>query len=48
MKKEITENGIVYTLCKDGVYYPNLIFPQEKKFEIGKFGGRNCCEGVGI
>ena len=34
----IGENGIGYTLGKDGFYYPDLKLPEEKLYNIGKYG----------
>ena len=39
MKKHIVgENGISYTLGKDGMYYPNLKLPKGTEYKIGKYG----------
>ncbi|NCD03600.1 MAG: TnpV protein [Clostridia bacterium] len=39
MKKHIVgENGIHYTLEKDGFYYPDLKFSEETDYPIGKYG----------
>jgi hypothetical protein len=38
MEKQISENGIVYALGEDRLYYPDLELSEDKKFEIGKFG----------
>lgn len=39
MKKHIVgENGIHYTLGKDGFYYPALKFSEETDYPIGKYG----------
>ena len=39
MKKYIVgENGISYTLGKDGVYYPDLKLPEGTDYPIGKYG----------
>lgn len=39
MKKHIIgENGIQYTLGKDGFYYPDLKFSEETDYPIGKYG----------
>ena len=32
------ENGISYTLGKDGLYYPDLYRPEETGYPIGKYG----------
>lgn len=34
----IGENGIGYTLGKDGLYYPDLKLPEEGQYNIGKYG----------
>ena len=39
MEKHIMgENGISYTLGKDGLYYPDLYLPEETEYSIGKYG----------
>ena len=39
MRKHIIgENGIVYTLGADGLYYPDLQLPEGTHYEIGKYG----------
>lgn len=39
LEKYITgENGIGYTLGEDGLYYPDLKLPEEKLYNIGKYG----------
>lgn len=39
MEKHIMgENGISYTLGEDGLYYPDLYFPEETEYPIGKYG----------
>lgn len=39
MEKHIMgENGISYTLGEDGLYYPDLYFPEETAYPIGKYG----------
>lgn len=39
MKKHIVgENGISYTLGKDGLYYPDLKLPDGTDYPIGKYG----------
>ena len=39
MEKHIMgENGISYTLGKDGLYYPDLYFQEETEYPIGKYG----------
>ena len=39
MEKHIMgENGISYTLGEDGLYYPDLYFPEEIEYPIGKYG----------
>lgn len=39
MEKHIMgENGISYTLGKDGLYYPDLYLPEETECPIGKYG----------
>ncbi|MDD3138892.1 MAG: TnpV protein [Lachnospiraceae bacterium] len=43
MKKHIVgENGIHYTLGKDGFYYPDLKLPEETEHPIGKYGWMKC------
>lgn len=37
-KHIIEENGISYTLGEDGLYYPDLRFPEETHYEIGRYG----------
>jgi len=37
-KHIIGENGISYTLGKDGLYYPDLKLPEGTDYEIGKYG----------
>lgn len=37
-KHIIGENGISYTLGEDGLYYPDLEFPEGTHYEIGKYG----------
>lgn len=37
-KNIIGENGIVYTLGEDGLYYPDLQLPEGTHYEIGKYG----------
>lgn len=32
------ENGISYTLGEDGLYYPDLRFPEGTYYEIGRYG----------
>lgn len=34
----IEENGISYTLGKDGLYYPDLKLPERTSYEIGRYG----------
>lgn len=39
MQKHIMgENGISYTLGEDGMYYPDLILPEETNYTIRKYG----------
>lgn len=39
MEKHIMgENGISYTLGKDGLYYPDLYLQEETEYPIGKYG----------
>ena len=39
MQKHIMgENGISYTLGEDGMYYPDLILPEETNYPIRKYG----------
>ncbi len=39
MKKHIVgENGLSYTLGADGMYYPDLILPEDTNYPIGKYG----------
>ena len=39
MQKHIMgENGISYTLGEDGMYYPDLILPEESNYPIRKYG----------
>lgn len=39
MRKHIIgENGISYTLGKDGFYYPDLKLPEGTEYSIGKYG----------
>lgn len=43
MQKHIVgENGINYTLGKDGMYYPDLRLPHGKDYEIGRYGRMRC------
>ena len=37
-KHIIGENGIGYTLGKDGLYYPDLELPEGTHYEIGRYG----------
>lgn len=37
-KHIIGENGISYTLGEDGMYYPDLILPEEGNYPIRKYG----------
>ncbi len=39
MKKHIVgENGLSYTLGADGLYYPDLILPEDTNYPIGRYG----------
>ncbi len=39
MKKHIVgENGLSYTLGADGLYYPDLILPEDTQYPIGRYG----------
>lgn len=38
LAETITENGIVYHLAEDGLYYPDLKLPKETHYSIGKYG----------
>lgn len=38
LTETITENGIVYHLAGDGLYYPDLKLPERKHYSIGKYG----------
>ncbi len=39
MKKHIVgENGLSYTLGADGMYYPDLILPEDTNYPIGRYG----------
>lgn len=43
MRKHIIgENGISYTLGKDGFYYPDLKLPEGTEHPIGKYGRMKC------
>lgn len=37
-KHIVGENGIGYTLGEDGMYYPNLVIPEDTNHSIGKYG----------
>lgn len=38
LTETITENGIVYRLAGDGLYYPDLKLPERTHYSIGKYG----------
>lgn len=38
LTETITENGIVYRLAGDGLYYPDLKLPEKTHYSIGKYG----------
>lgn len=38
MKSLFEQMGGSYTLGEDGLYYPNLVFPEEEKAHYGKYG----------
>lgn len=38
LEKTIIENGIMYTLGADELYYPDLEIPEGTHYDIGKFG----------
>lgn len=43
MEKHIVgENGMAYTLGKDGLYYPDLRLPEGTNYEIEKYGRMRC------
>ena len=43
MRKHIVgENGVCYTLGKDGLYYPDLKLPEGTNYPIGKYGHMRC------
>lgn len=38
LEEVIEENGIVYHLAEDGLYYPDLRLPEGTHYSIGKYG----------
>ena len=38
MKSIFEQNHGTYTLGNDGVYYPNIVIPEEEKVPLGKYG----------
>lgn len=38
LEEVIEENGIVYHLAEDGLYYPDLRLPEGTHYAIGKYG----------
>lgn len=41
-KYMVGENGINYTLARDGLYYPDLELLEETCYKIGWYGRRRC------
>lgn len=42
LEKVIVENGIVYVLGEDDLYYPDLCLPEGTHYQIGKYGHMRC------
>lgn len=42
LEKDIVENGIVYVLGEDELYYPDLCLPEGTHYQIGKYGLMRC------
>lgn len=42
LEKVIVENGIIYVLGEDDIYYPDLQLPRGTNYNIGKYGHMRC------
>ena len=42
LEKVIVENGIIYVLGEDDIYYPDLKLPESTNYSIGKYGMMRC------